>query len=167
MAEDPEGKPAGQGDCEQGMTDTTNIERRNPNKNRQGGTWCVLAVVLLNISVLPVASKAEPVRPVSIYVIDGDTLDIEGQRFRLVGYDTPESYHAKCDFELALGNAAAKRVRDLLASGQLLDLVILPGRDRYDRGLARFSIGGKNLAEILIGEGLARAYQGGRRQSWC
>lgn len=121
----------------------------------------------MNISVLPVASKAEPVRPVSIYVIDGDTLDIEGQRFRLVGYDTPESYHAKCDFELALGNAAAKRVRDLLASGQLLDLVILPGRDRYDRGLARFSIGGKNLAEILIGEGLARAYQGGRRQSWC
>ena len=85
----------------------------------------------------------------------------------LVGFDTPETYDPECDYELALGNAATKRVRDLVASGQLLDLVILPGLDKYDRGLARFYVGGKNLADILTAEGLARAYQGGRRQSWC
>ena len=95
------------------------------------------------------------------------TLDVAGQRFRLVGFDTPETYDPECEYELALGNAATKRVRDLVASGQLLDLIVLPGLDKYDRGLARFYVGGKNLADILTAEGLARAYRGGRRQSWC
>ena len=149
------------------MTDKPHTERRKPTRNRQGGSWLALAAVLLAVTSTPTVAITEPIHPASIYVIDGDTFDVAGQRFRLVGFDTPETYDPECDYELALGNAATKRVRDLVASGQLLDLVILPGLDKYDRGLARFYVGGKNLADILTAEGLARAYQGGRRQSWC
>ena len=55
----------------------------------------------------------------------------------------------------------------LVGSGSVLDLAVLPGRDKYGRGLARFFVGGRNVAEILTSDGLARAYEGGRRQSWC
>lgn len=110
---------------------------------------------------------AETVVPASIYVIDGDTLDFDGERYRLVGYDTPETYHAQCDFELALGTAATERLRELVTAGQGLDLVVFPGRDKYERGLARFYVGGQNVADILNPEGLARRYEGGKRQTWC
>lgn len=112
-------------------------------------------------------TAAEPINPRSVYVIDGDTIDLDGERFRLVGFDTPETYSPQCDYELALGNEATRRLRELVASGELLDLIVLPGRDRYDRGLARLYVGRADVADILISDGLAREYGGGRRQGWC
>ena len=149
------------------MTDAGTTIRGAAKNNSQGGTRLVLTAVLLAALMVPGTGKAEIVKPASIRVIDGDTLDVSGQRYRLVGFDTPETYYAQCDYELALGNAATARVRELIASGQALDLVILPGRDKYGRGLARFFVGGENLADILTGERLARVYNGGRRQGWC
>jgi endonuclease YncB( thermonuclease family) len=58
-------------------------------------------------------------------------------------------------------------LRELIGSGELVELIVLPGRDRNDRGLARLYIGRADVAGILIGEGLAREYNGGRRQGWC
>lgn len=113
------------------------------------------------------AATAEPISRNAIRVVDGDTIDVGRTRYRLVGFDTPETYYARCDYELALGRAATSRLRGLVRSGQALDLVVLPGRDRYGRGLARLFIGGTNIAEILISERLARPYEGGRRQGWC
>lgn len=108
-----------------------------------------------------------PISGHSVYVIDGDTIDYNDQRFRLVGFDTPETYRHKCDYELALGNAATERVRTLLTGGGRIDLAILPGLDRYGRGLARLYVDDRNLADILVSEGLARRYDGGRREGWC
>jgi endonuclease YncB( thermonuclease family) len=124
-----------------------------------------LALALAGIAALPVA--AETIAARDVYVIDGDTIDVGLDRFRLVGLDTPETYRARCDYELALGQAATARLRELIASGQLLDLVVLPGRDRYGRGLARLYVGRRDIADVLISEGLARPYEGGRRQEWC
>ena len=78
--------------------------------------------------------KPETIRAGAIRVIDGDTIDAAGDRFRLVGFDTPETYGPKCDYELTLGRAATARLQDLLDGVQIADLVVLPGRDRYDRG---------------------------------
>ncbi len=143
------------------------MKRRKQPRYRQAVLWLVLtAAVLVGISMFS-TGETKRLQPASIYVVDGDTIDVAGKRFRLVDFDTPETYEPQCDNELALGNAATKRLRDLVESGQPLDLVILPGLDDYDRNLARFYVGGKNLADILTAEGLARAYQGGRRQSWC
>ena len=118
-------------------------------------------------SLIGTAGVAETIGAASIYVIDGDTIDVDGNRFRLVGLDTPETYRAQCDYELALGRAATARLVELVGSGRHLDLAVLPGRDKYGRGLARLFVGGRNIAEILTSEGLALAYEGGRRQSWC
>ena len=43
-----------------------------------------------------------------------------------------------------------------MASVRSVDLVILPGRDKYNRGLARLYVGRPDAAEILVSEGLAR-----------
>ena len=118
-------------------------------------------------SLIGTAAVAETISSASIYVIDGDTIDVDGNRFRLVGLDTPETYRAQCDYDLALGGAATARLVELVGSGSVLDLAVLPGRDKYGRGLARFFVGGRNVAEILTSDGLARAYEGGRRLNCC
>ncbi|SCZ73563.1 nuclease homologue [Epibacterium ulvae] len=113
------------------------------------------------------ASFSAPVRPQDVYVIDGDTIDVEGQRYRLVGFDTPETWKPKCNFELQLGKQATARLRTLVTSGQILEINILPGKDKYGRGLAKLLVGGADVGDILRDEGLARSYTGGKRQEWC
>ncbi|WP_157844017.1 thermonuclease family protein [Epibacterium ulvae] len=100
-------------------------------------------------------------------MIDGDTIDVEGQRYRLVGFDTPETWKPKCNFELQLGKQATARLRTLVTSGQILEINILPGKDKYGRGLAKLLVGGADVGDILRDEGLARSYTGGKRQEWC
>lgn len=55
----------------------------------------------------------------------------------------------------------------LLEDAQRVDLVVLPGRDRYDRGLARLIVQQLDVADTLVSEGLARRYNGGKRLGWC
>lgn len=127
----------------------------------------VLASVL-SLSFLGAGSAAaETVASRHIYMIDGDTMDIAGQRYRLVGYDTPETYRAQCDFEKAWGDAATARARQLIHEAGAVEITVLPGRDRYGRGLATVSVQGRDLGSILIEENLARPYDGGQRQGWC
>ena len=40
-------------------------------------------------------------------------------------------------------------------------------QDRYGRTLAVVLADGRDVAEVLIGEGLAREYHDGRRDGWC
>ena len=125
----------------------------------------VLAVLAACLTASGLA--AEPVPPAAVRVVDGDTIDVSGERYRLVGFDTPETWQPRCAYERALGETATARLVDLIGSGRVVDLVVLPGRDRYDRGLARLFIGGADVKDVLIAEGLARAYDGGRRAGWC
>ena len=113
------------------------------------------------------AAKAEVILAERIRVIDGDTIAVDGQRIRLVGFDTPETHFAQCEYERALGHAATERLAALMTQTGAVELVMLPGRDRYDRGLARLFVLGQDVGTLLIGEGLARVYEGGRRGSWC
>lgn len=105
-------------------------------------------------------------------VIDGDTLTVTsggtttGYRVRVVGIDAPE-IHGKCPDERALAAQAKKRLAELTAGGItfLTDL----DTDRYGRLLAQvYTRDGKDVADVLISEGLARRYDGkGARQPWC
>lgn len=112
-------------------------------------------------------AQAAPLSSRDIYLIDGDTADVGNDRFRLVGYDTPETYKPRCQYEKALGDEATRRARQLVRDAGTVDFIVLPGRDKYGRGLARIFLHGHDLGNILISEGLARPYSGGRRQSWC
>lgn len=54
-------------------------------------------------------------------VIDGDTIEAPfGVKYRLLGFDTPETYFSKCDEELELGRRATERLEELMASGVVL-----------------------------------------------
>ena len=47
--------------------------------------------------------------PGQIEVLDGDTIRVAGETFRLVGFDAPETYRARCPSEHELGNRATSR----------------------------------------------------------
>jgi endonuclease YncB( thermonuclease family) len=124
---------------------------------------------LLALASLP--AHAETVDGDLIRVIDGDTVELAGERIRLVEPDAPEISKPRCNTELAKG---------LLASGSLRQLLEGPVRiersgrtDRYRRTLASIVAPAGNVADILIREGLAIPYKPGfdayqqRAAHWC
>ncbi len=105
-------------------------------------------------------------------IVDGDTIKFTSSRFgevrtaRLIGYDTPETYEPGCAQELELGHAATRRLQLILRNAQMLEPT-LRGTDRYQRDLMRLIVDGRDLADIMVSEGLAVRYNGGRRINWC
>jgi hypothetical protein len=87
-----------------------------------------MVVLLASGSDIP---QADVINGHAIYVVNGDTIDINGERVRLVGYDTPETYQAQCAYERALGDQATARLRQLVTGLARVELVLQPGRDRY------------------------------------
>lgn len=103
-----------------------------------------------------------------IEVIDGDTIRRGEITYRLVGFDAPETIRAKCDEERELGEAAARRLEQLIAAGHAQIHPVTNRKDKYGRGLARLHINSRDVGKILIEEGLARPYDGrSRRTQWC
>ena len=104
-------------------------------------------------------------------VVDGDTVDMTCAqtgpfRARLIGYDTPETFEPSCPQEARLGAAATQSLRDLVDQATLVQ-ADLGGLDRYDRRLVDLRLDGRPVRDTLIAQGLALAYDGGRRPDWC
>ncbi|MDP2699890.1 thermonuclease family protein [Thalassospira sp.] len=113
------------------------------------------------------------------YAYDGDTIyirmpglpaSIADMSVRVAGIDTPE-IRGTCDAEKSRAIQARDRVRDLLDQAVQSGTPILfcdPQWGRYGgRVVASVAIGGGWLHDLMIGEGLARAYDGGKREGWC
>jgi micrococcal nuclease len=111
------------------------------------------------------ASGGTTVSGQHLYVIDGDTFDLNGTRIRVAGIDAPETHPARCPDEAALGAAATRKLADLLR-GRPLWISGLK-TDRYGRSVAVVRVGGEDVADAMIGSGLARNYDGKQRQGWC
>ena len=103
----------------------------------------------------------------AVRVIDGDTVELAGETVRLLGYDTPETFRPGCMGEKHKGLLATNRLKELVGSGAIIRVAWTDERDRYDRRLASVTIDRRDVGAILIAEGLARSYEGGRRGSWC
>lgn len=126
----------------------------------------IAARLLAPVAVAAAIAWAVPARAQSqIRVIDGDTIVYRGETIRIRGLDAPEM-HGRCEAETRRARQARDRLEQLLAGG----LRTYPsGRDRYGRTLAVVrDAAGRDVARILITEGLARPYDGrGQRQGWC
>ena len=101
-------------------------------------------------------------------VVDGDTLYYRGSKIRIADIDTPETHPPRCEAEAVKGAAATQRLQQLVSAGPFT-LEANPGgrdEDRYGRKLRVVTRGGESLGGVLVDEGLARWYAGGRR-GWC
>lgn len=93
-------------------------------------------------------------------VIDGDTLDIHGERIRMAGIDAPESRQACIDSmnqQYRCGQVAA-----LALAGHIGRAVVTcegSERDRYGRLIGTCSAEGENLSAWMVTQGLAVAYR--------
>jgi micrococcal nuclease len=83
-------------------------------------------------------------------IIDGDTIEVDGVRVRLVGVDTPERGEAGY-------REAAEFTRSLCPVGSIatLDVDDEKPRDRYGRTLAVVYCGGVNVNRELLRQGYA------------
>jgi len=112
------------------------------------------AIILLVFLALPAASQEGPAR-----IIDGDTLDIAGERIRLHGIDAPEKDQT-CSIDgqkWACGVAAWGYLVQLLA-GQI---VTCDPRDidQYGRTVAVCFADHQDINATMVAEGWALAYQ--------
>jgi endonuclease YncB( thermonuclease family) len=152
----------------------------------------VIAVELINPNLLP-HPKATPAyrqhgdggrqaladKPVYaaevVRIIDGDTFvarmrtgpggEVE-TRVRLRSIDAAE-LHARCSKELRLALAARAALQRLLAEGSVVLSHVGPDKypGRIDANVATPSTG--DISAAMLSGGWARAYDGGRRGSWC
>lgn len=120
----------------------------------------LLVAAALALVPAPPAGAADQIR-----VTDGDTIRIGDERIRIMGIDAAEM-NCRCARECRLARKATDRLRELLAVGYVA--IERKGRDRYRRTLAIVRVGGRDVGEVMIAEGLVRRYNGRtKRAPWC
>ena len=113
-----------------------------------------------------------------IRVIDGDTVEIEANflpaplkpslKLRIYGIDTPEKKsRAKCDLEAELSKKATAFTQKVI-NESIAKKIKIRKWDKYGgRVLGDIILDGKSLELLLLNEGLAKPYDGGKKLSWC
>lgn len=134
------------------------------------------AVLLVSAASTPTQDMLPgPVAAEVVRVVDGDTLTVRahvwlGQRVevevRLAGIDAPE-LRGRCPRESELARAAQRTVEALVATPAVRLREVR--HDKYGgRVLARVETAdGRDLGTVLVQRGLARRYEGGKREGWC
>lgn len=92
-------------------------------------------------------------------VIDGDTIEIHGQRIRLHGIDAPESSQTCSEGGKAIrcGAIAANRLAEKIGGRTVT--CDERDKDRYGRVVSVCTVGGQDLNAWMVSEGLAVAYR--------
>lgn len=102
-----------------------------------------------------------------IWVVDGDTIDGDGMRYRLANIDAPETGdNAKCFREHERGQEATKAAIELVRKATSVSVRRTWRFDRFGRRVAFVFVDGEDLGRLLIGRGLARPWRG-KRERWC
>ena len=103
------------------------------------------------------APPAESTPAADIWVIDADTVDVDGVRWRLLGIDAPEARQScrawgrTWDCGAAATDALRSRAAGMNCEGS--------GTDQYGRSIGVCSSGGEDLNAWLVANGWALAYR--------
>ncbi len=137
---------------------------------------CLLVFLSFAIPLLSACAPVSDLRPsdVGVRVIDGDSLKINGENIRLVGFNAPEIRLSTCEYEKELGLAAKAKLQSIILQSKDVRLDFERKkdgslkRDKYGRLLAVFYADGRDVADIMTNARLAEYYDGtGRRRNWC
>ncbi len=116
-----------------------------------------LARMVAMMIVAPATALSEPTGPAR--VVDGDTMEISGQRIRLYGIDTPEAKQT-CQREgvtWLCGAEATKTLKELIGSSDVS--CTKRDQDRYGRIVAVCHTKGRDLNAAMVLSGMAVAYR--------
>ena len=109
--------------------------------------------------------------PKLIRIIDGDTVDAMidlgfdvwvKNRIRLSGIDTPET-RTRNLIEKAKGFEAKNRLVEILDKSGGDFVIISEGRDKYGRCLGEIFVENISINQLLLDEGFAIPYNGGKK----
>lgn len=118
----------------------------------------LFVALLLAVLVIPTAlSRADVIGEAR--VIDGDTLQVAGERVRLHGIDAPETRQS-CSVG-GIGYACGQNAKRLLAGATAGKVITCKGdkRDRYGRLVAVCFAGEDDLNAMMVRDGWALAYR--------
>lgn len=89
-------------------------------------------------------------------IIDGDTVDISGQRFRLDGFDALEmGQDLIINGRRINGGKAAKEALSRYLRGKAVSVELVEGKDRWGRALGRLYADGEDVGAWMVSKGLA------------
>ena len=109
------------------------------------------------LTIVEPPARENPPAESQVRVIDADTVDIDGMRYRLFGIDAPEmnqtcrTWGRTWDCGAAATEALMSRAEGISCEGS--------STDRYGRMLGVCSSGGKDLNAWLVAQGWALAYR--------
>ncbi len=120
-----------------------------------------LYIILSVISLLGFGSLTVCVADEGLVIVDGDSLEIRGERIRLQGIDAPE-FLQKCydanGWKFRCGHEALTYLKKLTQGGVSCDRY---GKDKYGRSLTEcFTKSGININREMVKQGWAVAYGG-------
>lgn len=125
--------------------------------NKNASSW--LAAAWLLAAIPTPAMAAEQVAVGRVSVVDGDTIELHGERIRLAAIDAPEARQS-CERDGAAwpcGRRAAFALADFVGSRTVT--CRWHERDRYRRPVATCEVAGTDLGGWLVEQGWALAFR--------
>ena len=121
--------------------------------------WRFTGAVMLLLTAAPCTGTATPALEGTARVVDGDTLEVAGERVRLWGVDAPERSQT-CRLAAQTwrcGRSAAEALGRLVEGREVR--CEPRDRDRYGRVVAVCTIDGSDVAATMVREGWALNFE--------
>jgi len=116
-------------------------------------------ILVISVSLLIFFLIFNQVKSQDLRVVDGDTIDLNGEKIRFTGIDTPELKQT-CIKEGVIDpcGVIAKEILIEKISDHKVECVS-EGKDQYKRTLAECFVNGESLSIYLVRSGYAFAYR--------
>jgi endonuclease YncB( thermonuclease family) len=116
-------------------------------------------ILLISIFSLIFFLTYNQIKAQEIKVVDGDTINMNGEKIRFTGIDTPELKQTciKEGVKELCGITAKQILIDKIGNNKVV--CINEGKDQYKRTLAECFVNDKSLSSYLVRSGYAFAYR--------